>query len=221
MLAAWGIAILAEDHPNRKLERAIETPAMFDRLAWPGTEKGNRSMETEPAQETEGSHPRRLLVAMLHTLAGPTVFDHLYLLAQEQPTEFHLMMPVLRPDYGLTWTEAQPKKDADDRLAIMLEFMARAGLTATGEIRTEDPPEALDLVARGPAGPFGGVLVVWRQKKHRWLFRKKGEQFEEALDVPVQAIRADPPIVHSNIEDPDQLRETFKELAESRGWSVE
>jgi hypothetical protein len=32
-------------------------------------------METEPAQETEGPHPRRLLVAMLHTLAGPSVFD--------------------------------------------------------------------------------------------------------------------------------------------------
>lgn len=221
VLAARSIASLAEDHRTESLSERSRPPAMFDRLAWPGTEKGNRSMETEPAQETEGSHPRRLLVAMLHTLAGPTVFDHLYRLAQEQPTEFHLMMPVLRPDYGLTWTEAQAKRDADDRLAIMLEFMARAGLTATGETRTEDPPEALDLVARGPSGPFDGVLVVWRQKKHRWLFRRKGEQFEEALDIPVEAIRADPPIRHSNIEDPNQLREIFKELADRRGWGVQ
>jgi hypothetical protein len=178
-------------------------------------------METEPARETEGARPRRLLVAMLHTLAGPSVFDHLYRLAQEQPTEFHLMMPVLRPDYGLTWTEAQASKDANDRMAIMLEFMARAGLSATGETRIEDPPEALDLVARGPSGPFDGVVVVWRQKKHRWLFRRKGERFEEALGIPFQAIRADPPIQHSNVEDPDQLREIFQELAERRGWGVQ
>lgn len=178
-------------------------------------------METKSAQATAGSRPRRLLVAMLHTLAGPTVFDHLYELAQEQPTEFHLMMPVLRPDYGWTWTEAQAKNDANDRLAIMLEFMTGAGMSATGETRTEDPPDALDLVARGPVGPFDGVLVVWRQKKHRWLFGRKGEQFEEALGIPVEAIRADPPIPHSNIEDPDQLREIFKEHADSRGWSAQ
>ncbi len=178
-------------------------------------------METEPEQETEGPHPRKLLVAMLHTMAGPTVFEHLYQLAQEQATEFHLMMPVLRPDYGLTWTDAQASKDADDRLAIMLEFMARAGLSATGETRSENPPEALDLVARGPSGPFDGVLVVWRQKKHRWLFSRRGEQFEEALGIPVEAIQADPPIRHSNIEDPEQLREIFEELAESRGWGVQ
>lgn len=177
-------------------------------------------MESESAQGSAGSQPRKLLVAMLHTLAGPEVFDHLYRLAEEQPTAFHLMMPVLRPDYGLTWTETQAGNDASDRLAIMLEFMKRAGLSATGETRTEDPPEALDLVARGPAGPFDGVLVVWRQQKHRWLFGRKGEGFAEALGIPVEAIRADPPVRQSNVENPDELREIFQELAEERGWGV-
>ena len=129
------------------------------------------------------------------------------------------MMPVLRPDYGLTWTEAQARKDADDRLAIMLEFMTRAGLSATGETRTDSPPEALEAVAGGPAGPFDRVLVVWRQKKHRWLFRREGERFEEVLGIPIEAIRADPPIRHSNIEEPDQLREIFEEHANKQGWA--
>jgi hypothetical protein len=157
---------------------------------------------------------------MLHTLAGPTVFDHLYRLAEEQPTEFHLMIPILRPDYGLTWTETQARKDAEDRLEIMLEFMTRAGLSATGETRTEAPPEALDMVARGPAGPFDGVVVVWRQKKHRSMYRRTGERFEEALGIPVEAIRADPPIRHSNIEDPDQLRLIFEKHAKRHGWGT-
>ncbi|MEX2550623.1 MAG: hypothetical protein WD638_10375 [Nitriliruptoraceae bacterium] len=221
VLAARGVASRADDHRTESSIGRSKPSAMFDRFAWPGTERGNHSMETEPTQETEGPHPRRLLVAMLHTMAGPTVFDHLYQLAQEQSTEFHLMMPVLRPDYGLTWTDAQASQDADDRLVIMLEFMARAGLSATGETRTEDPPEALDLVARGPSGPFDGVLVVWRQKKHRWLFKRKSEGFEEALGIPVEAIRADPPIRHSNIEDPGQLREIFEEHAASQGWGVQ
>lgn len=174
-------------------------------------------------ESVDGSEPagrRMLLVAMLHTLAGPTVFDHLYRLAGESPTEFYLMMPVLRPDYGLTWTEAQARKDAKDRLAIMLEFMARAGLSATGETRTESPPEALEAVASGPAGPFDGVVVVWRQKKYRWLFGREGERFEEVLGIPVEAVRADPPVRHSNIEDPDQLREIFEEHAKRQGWGA-
>ena len=161
---------------------------------------------------------RRLLVAMLHTLAGPAAFGHLYRLAQEQPTEFHLMMPALRPDYGLTWTEAQVAKDASDRLAMMLEFMGRAGLTATGETRSESPPEALDAVAHGPAGPFDGVVVIWRHRKYRHLFQSKGERVEERLGIPVHAIRADPPHRKSNIEDTDELRTIFEEQARLRGW---
>jgi len=175
-------------------------------------------MKTEPVEGSDGPQPRKLLVAMLHTLAGPEVFDHLYRLAEVQPTAFHLMMPVLRPDYGLTWTETQAANDAKDRLAIMLEFMERAGLSATGETRTDDPPEALERVARGSAGPFEGVLVVWRQQKHRWLFSRKGEGFEESLGIPIEALQADPPVRHSNVEDPEQLRELFQELAERRGW---
>ena len=174
----------------------------------------------ESHQEMEGAGRSRLLVAMLHTLAGPTVFDHLYRRAEEQPAEFHLMMPVLRPDYGLTWTEAQARKDAEDRLAIMLEFITRAGLSATGETRTESPPEALELVARGPAGPFDGVVVVWRQERYRWLFRREGDRFEDGLGIPVEAIRADPPVRHSNIEEPDQLREIFEQHAKRHGWGA-
>ncbi|MBT8218166.1 MAG: hypothetical protein HKN74_01030 [Acidimicrobiia bacterium] len=155
---------------------------------------------------------------MVHTLAGPTAFGYLHELAEEQPTEFQLMMPVLRPDYGWVWTEAQARQDAEDRLAIMLEFMTRAGLVATGETRTESPPEALDAVARGPHGPFDGIVVIWRQRKHRWLYRSKGEPFEEALGIPMRAIRADPPIRHSNIEDPAELREVFEQHARREGW---
>ena len=170
--------------------------------------------------EQESTSTRRLLVALMHTLAGPTAFGHLYGLASEQPTEFHLMMPALRPDYGLTWTEAQARTDAEDRLSIMLEFMGRAGLTATGEIRVDSPPEALEAVARGPAGPFDGVVVVWRQKKHRWMFRSEGERFEDVLGIPVTAVRADPPMRHSNVEDVDELRRIFEEQASREGWLI-
>lgn len=177
-------------------------------------------MGDDGLEGTEPTGRRKLLVAMLHTLAGPTVFDHLYRLAEESPTEFHLMMPVLRPDYGLTWTEAQARADANDRLAIMLEFMARAGLSATGETRTESPPEALEAVASGPAGPFDRILVVWRQSRYRWVFRREAERFEEVLGIPIEEIRADPPVERSNIEDPDQLREVFEDHARRQGWGL-
>ena len=177
-------------------------------------------MSGQPEAGPGGLPVRRLLVAMVHTLAGPTVFAHLYGLASEQPTAFHLMMPVLRPDYGLTWTETQARRDAEDRLSIMLEFMTRAGLTASGETRTESPPDALEAVALGAAGPFDGIVVVWRQKKHRWLYRSHGERFEEVLGIPVTAVRADPPVRHSSVEDPNKLREIFQEYANREGWLI-
>ena len=170
------------------------------------------------SNESDRMGKRRLLVVMMHTLAGPTAFAHLHKLASEQPTDFYLMMPALRPDYGLTWTHAQARADAQDRLAIMLEFMTKAGLTASGETRDESPPEAMELVALGPAGPFDGVVVIWRQKKHRWMYRSKGELFEDLLGIPVTAIKADPPLRHSNVEDVDELRRIFDEHAKQEGW---
>ena len=176
-------------------------------------------------QKADGeSHPepaaadgRKLLVAMVHTLAGPSAFSYLHGLASETQTSFHIMMPVLRPDYGLTWTESQARKDADARLSIMLEFMTRAGFRVSGETRLETPPQALEEVVTGPAGPFDGIVVVWRQKKHRWLYRSKSERFEDAFGIPVVAIRADPPLRHSNIEDPAELREVFEAYARREG----
>lgn len=158
---------------------------------------------------------------MVNAMAGPSVFDHLYKLHQRQSTAFRVVMPVLRPDYGLTWTDAQARRDAQDRLELMLEFMGRAGMAADGELATEDDPaQALTVAAQGPEGPFDSVVVAWRELKDRWLYKGERERLEEALGIPIESCRADPPLKHSNVEDPAKLRELFEQYAKDQGWSA-
>lgn len=56
--------------------------------------------------------PQIVLVEFVNTLADPTVFDQLYKLAQKGGTEFHLLMPIVRPDYGLAWAPRRPTSTA-------------------------------------------------------------------------------------------------------------
>ena len=175
---------------------------------------------TEPISMTsETPAPRRLLVAAVQTLAGPTAADHLYDLAQAQPTSFHIVVPVLRPEYGWTYFDGQAERDADQRLEMMLEFMGQLKMTATGETRPEPPREAIETVAQGPAGPFDGVIVLWHQLKFKWFYGVKGELIEHDLGIPVEAIHTHPPTKHSNIDNPEELRRAFAEWAESHGVS--
>jgi len=164
--------------------------------------------------------PQKVLVEFVNTLADPTVFDQLYKLAQKGPTEFHLVMPIVRPDYGLTWTDAQARRDADDRLAIMLEFMAQAGLSVTGEVWPGTPDEAVVKVARGPEGPFDRIVAIWRERKYPWLYGGVREQLEDELGIPVESVHVEPPLAHSNVEDPDHLRTLFEEYASRLGWKI-
>jgi hypothetical protein len=168
----------------------------------------------------QSRRPQKVLVEFVNTLADPTLFDQLYKLAQNGPTEFHLVMPIVRPDYGLAWTDAQARRDADDRLAIMLEFMARAGMSVTGEVRPEAPEEAVMKVARGSEGPFDKVVAIWRERKYRWLYGGVREQLEGELGIPVESLHVEPPVAHSNVEDADHLRTLFEEYASRLGWKI-
>ncbi len=160
------------------------------------------------------SNPRRLLVVAVQTIAGPSAGSELYKKSQEQDTEFHLLMPVMKPEYGMTWTEAQADKDAEDRLALMLEFMRRAGMKVTGEIARGDPV-AVVRATIDAKGPFDGIVVVWRQKKHRLLYASEGRALADELGIPLDEVRADPPAKKSSIENADKLRDAFREWEKS------
>ncbi|MEX0795715.1 MAG: hypothetical protein WD274_03380 [Acidimicrobiia bacterium] len=168
----------------------------------------------------QSRRPQKVLVELVNTLADPTVFDQLYKLAQERPTEFHLVMPIVRPDYGLAFTETQAKRDADDRLAIMLEFMARAGMRVTGEVVTDAPADAVAKAARGPMGPFDRILAIWRERKYRWLYGGTRGQLEDELGIPVESLRVEPPVADSSVENPDHLRTLFEDYAARLGWKI-
>lgn len=164
--------------------------------------------------------PQKVLVEMVNTLADPIVFDQLYKLAQKGPTEFHVVMPIVRPDYGLAWTDTQARRDANDRLAIMLEFMARAGMPVTGEVLVGAPADVVVEVARGPMGPFDRIVAIWRERKYRWLYGGVREQLEDELGIPVESLHVEPPVAHSNVEDPDHLRILFEDYAARLGWKI-
>jgi hypothetical protein len=63
-------------------------------------------------------------------------------------------------------------------------------------------------------------VAIWRERKYRWLYSGVREQLEEELGIPVESIHAEPPVTHSNIEDPDRLRALFDEYAGRFGWKI-
>jgi hypothetical protein len=186
--------------------------------------KGRRWMTKDDEKSVpmakKGRRPQRVLVEFVNTLADPSVFNQLYSLAQKGPTEFHLVMPIVRPDYGLAWTETQAKRDANDRLAIMLEFMGRAGMSVTGEVLADAPADAVVKVARGPMGPFDRVVAIWRERKYRWLYGKTRQHLEDELGIPVDSVHVEPPVANSGVDNPDALRALFEDYASRLGWRV-
>ena len=87
--------------------------------------QSTREKQTEKSGKADDGRVRRYLVLVVGMLAGPSAGEQLYRLSKRQPSTFHFVVPTTVPDYGLTWAEGQARKDAKERLDIMLAFSRR------------------------------------------------------------------------------------------------
>lgn len=158
--------------------------------------------------------PRRYLVLVIGTLAGPGPASELLDISRRAPSEFHFVVPATVPGYGWTWTEGQPAADGRERLKIMLEFGGAMGLRVTGEVReTDDPVEIVRQVVAEAEEPFDELVVIDRARGLRlWLEGHALDELRRDPALPLTRFQADPPMRQGRDFDLDELRARFREF---------
>jgi hypothetical protein len=163
--------------------------------------------------------PRRYLVLVIGTLAGPGPASQLFRLAHREPSTFHFVVPATVPDYGWTWTEGQPHADAEERLRIMMEFGKEMGMTVRGEVRdSDDPVEVVRQVVRETSEPFDELIVIDRARgMRRWLEARALAELKREPGLPISRFAADPPMRQGKQFDVDELRAHFRDFLSEAG----
>jgi hypothetical protein len=160
--------------------------------------------------------PRRYLVLVIGTLAGPGPAAELLDLSRRAPSSFHFVVPATVPEYGWTWTEGQPLADGQERLAIMLEFGGAMGLRATGQVReTPDPVEIVRQVVGETPEPYDELIVIDRARGlRRWLEERALDELRRDPGLPITRFEADPPMRQGKDFNIEELRARFQEFLE-------
>ena len=175
----------------------------------------------DATRQADDGRLRRFVVLVVGMLAGPGAGEQIYRLSREQPSTFHFVVPTTVPDYGLTWTEAQARKDANQRLEIMLEFSRAMGIAVDGEVRnTDDPVEGVRAAVAEAEAPFDELVVIDRPRGvNRWLAKSKIDQLKLDPGLPIRHFEANPPVVQGKHFDLDELRRHFADFQRRMGAS--
>jgi GABA permease len=100
---------------------------------------------------------RRYLVVAHRTLVGQHLLDEASRLVAEEPTRFHLVVPVRIPDH--LWTEGAVEAAAKRRLEEGVTAFSGAGLDVTGEVGDANPVYAASTALRHLDYKVDGILL--------------------------------------------------------------
>jgi hypothetical protein len=128
---------------------------------------------------------RHYLVVAHRTLIGPHVLAWVQERAAEEPSQFHLVVPV-SPNSSLTWTEGELRAEASRRLDEGLAALRELGIEATGEVGDGHPVAAvLDVFNRGDVPVDEVLLSTLPPGPSRWLRMDAPRRLAQAVAVPV------------------------------------
>jgi hypothetical protein len=114
---------------------------------------------------------RHCLVVAHQTLDSPRLEDAMLEELGREPCTFYLVVPILNPGDGLTWTELQIRALAQERLNQALSNFRASGYAIDGEIGGPSPVESVDEVVQRD-GPDAYDLILVSTLPHavsRWL----------------------------------------------------
>ena len=143
----------------------------------------------DPPARPKGRAMRHCLVVAHQTLDSPRLADVMLEEASRGPCTFHVVVPVRNRGDGLTYTEAEVRATAQERLNQALSGFRMEGFAVDGEVGAPSPVDAVtDAILR--AGPDHFEMVIVSTLPHtlsRWL----------RIDVPTRILRATGlPVVH-------------------------
>jgi hypothetical protein len=183
------------------------------------TEAEHRDLPGRSKMDRDEHRTRRVLAVTLDTFGGPSLGKAMLGLNDEEPTSFHVLVPEVEPTHGLTWTHGEIRANAEERLAVILEFTRRLGMDVDGDVTSGFSEVELErILAREH---FDLVLAVQRSGGLvQWLNRSDVNKVEKEFDVPFEHIEADAPIEQDDEMTPDALRSAFVDFARSEGWDL-
>lgn len=128
---------------------------------------------------------RTYLVVAHRTLVGRHLIDHARDLAAEEPTRFHLVVPIYHPT-NRPWADGEVEAAARRRLEEGIEVFTDAGLDATGEVGDSNPVYAASTALRNLRLPCDGVILSTLPARiSAWLHLDVPSRMRREIDLPV------------------------------------
>ena len=108
--------------------------------------------------------------------------------AAGEPT-FHVVVPRTPVQHGLTWDEDEAEVAAQQRLDEVLARLKALGVTATGEVGSKEPVDAVHDALRGRE--FDEIILsTLPVGASRWLGQDVPSKLRRSVNVPVEVVIA-------------------------------
>jgi hypothetical protein len=135
---------------------------------------------------------RHCLVVAHQTLDSPRLGEVMLEETSREPCTFHLVVPVTSKGEGLTYTDAQVRASAQERLNQALSSFRMEGFAVDGEVGGPSPVDSVaDAILRD--GPDHYDLVIVSTLPHaisRWLRIDVPTRIQRATGLPVRHVEA-------------------------------
>jgi len=133
----------------------------------------------------------RYLVVCSQTLGSDSLLDHLEKCRAAGPSSFHVVVPAVHQQRGLTWTEGGDRAVADRQLRYALGQLGSLGFDVTGEVGDPSPVTAIGHAVSGHAAAFDEiVLCTLPQGVSRRVGQDLPRRVERSCSVPVRHVVA-------------------------------
>jgi len=143
---------------------------------------------------------RHCLVVAHQTLDSPLLAEAMLEEVSKGACTFHVVVPLLnRGESGLTWTEAEVRAIATDRLDQALGRFTSQGFAVIGEIGASSSPvdSAADVIRRHGQDFYDLVIVsTLPHAISRWLRTAVPTRLERATGIPVRHVEAPERVAH-------------------------
>ena len=132
---------------------------------------------------------KHYLVVANRTLLGDHLLDEVRRRMAEGPCDFHVVVPASHPQGTWTWTEAQDRSAARNRLALALIGLRMEGASVEGAIGDASPLGAIaDQLRAQPVDEI--ILSTLPTGVSRWLRQDLPARVRARFGVPVTHVLA-------------------------------
>jgi nucleotide-binding universal stress UspA family protein len=127
------------------------------------------------------------LIVANQTLPSPALANAIVERIRSGVDSFHVVVPATPVAKGMTWDEDESRREAEARLAKLLDRLRTLGVEASGEVGDRDPVSAVRDALRG-RDVDEIILSTLPPGISRWLGQDVPSRLRGAVRVPVDVV---------------------------------